>query len=138
MTDWKERFQSLVHWRYMLLTADERDAASWISGPWTAEAALQLGQEMADARAEEIAKRFELGLALSMPDRNYAARTARSFVSHRKTREEVLEEALKEIVARHQNPLFPTPPGIEALARKALLEAESLRGSQKSQEEFHL
>lgn len=78
---WEKRARELV-------SAKGKDARNfeWVPAP-AVEAMLKLGHEMADARAEEIAARCE-GVAASI---------ARAFISKPKTREQVLEEALRRI-----------------------------------------
>lgn len=66
-------------------------------------AAMQLGHEMADARAEEIAARFEAcdrDCAFKFTNYPGAAAIARAFISkpEPKNREQVLEEALREVL----------------------------------------
>ena len=90
--------------------ASEAHAEGWYSGVGCAEETLSyrdesVAQNAADERAEEIAKRCE---QRSMFDEHinggeawvYAAKLARSTIrSAPKTREQVLEEALREVVS---------------------------------------
>lgn len=113
MTDWKKRARELFF---------DMDALV-IGGP---DAILQLGQEMADARAEEIARavlEYKLMGCLTCPHQAAsadAARIARSFISKKKTREEVLEEALKEISSLPCNYANPPEPRSVCIAKRAL------------------
>lgn len=77
------------------------------------EAALQIGSEMADARAREIAQKLEWARDHSTfsPDAHGdgwrgglgdAAGIARSTIMQPKTREQVLEEALREIAGSNE------------------------------------
>ena len=109
MTDWELRARELigVHWHVGESYEQSMKEANSI---WCY--ALQLGNEMADARAEEIALRCER--VSREPELQYpeltsdnaryamckAAQIARSFISKKpepKTREQVLEDALREI-----------------------------------------
>ena len=131
MTDWKKR-------------AGELGLPSWVrTGPErgshypdAVELALQLGQEMADARAEEIAQAIEGYKLLGCMGCPYqsaakdAAQIARLTIKsqQKKTREEVLEEALKEIALGYRDSEWHNKetPRLVGLARRALEEAERL------------
>lgn len=108
MSDYEER--ALALWDEFPVTA-ARDGVSVkrkvVTSTEFSEAALKLGQEMADARAEEIAQMIA---SFSLKDTHAptraelaecvlaaAAKIARSFIAKPKTREQVLEEALREI-----------------------------------------
>lgn len=93
---------------------------------YTRQMALQLGREMADARAEEIAKAIE---ASPRPydfrwqfERFKALDIARSFLSKPKTREQVLEEALRYYAGKHLNAgnIFAEETSPGEVARRAL------------------
>lgn len=106
MTDWKKRAQELF--RGNSVWSDGRRSEVVDLDFYAIPIALQLGQEMADARAEEIAKSIEEYKLLGCIGCPYqsaradAAMLARSTISKKKTREQALEEALLEI-ARHND-----------------------------------
>jgi hypothetical protein len=104
VTDWEKRVQELF--------GPER-IEEFNGGPMTdwRKKALQLGREMADERAEEIARLAEksatdesFAAGAGSPDRGreygyrVAATFARSFIYKKRTREEVLEDALRKKV----------------------------------------
>ena len=119
MTDWKKRAEEILR--------THGYSVDLLHNVYLAM--LQLGQEMADARAEEIARAFErrdMNTRETSITLLEATQTARSFISHKKTREEVLEEALRLGERMFRDTLW------------AKAAREALGDSPASQEEFHL
>ena len=108
MTDWEKRARELL----VEKRRQHDDHVPYADWP-VVEMALQLGREMADERAEEIARRIEISGVSHPTDKEWTltsvwtrcvertADIARSTIQKPKTRERVLEEALREIHNSH-------------------------------------
>jgi len=96
--DWDERAKELYRQETKIGTNVVRATDHWVL-----RLMLKLGQEMADARAEEIARMLDKPTDRPWEELPHdyalraAARIARSTIQKPKTREERLEEALREI-----------------------------------------
>lgn len=98
MTNWKKRAEELSH-----------EAAEWMTEPYLEISdALQLGQEMADARAEEIEEMMDATASCCDHGRFAAAyaacaKIARNTIDRPKTREQRMEEALTRILRSYSD-----------------------------------
>ena len=136
MTDWKKRAENLMPRVIGFVSRVGSMETAEVAHAEVVRVALQLGQEMADARAEEIAKMLSVRADEFEEEPDFerrflvgelraAAIFIRNTISKPKTREQVLEEALRLGERMFRDTLWAKT------AREALGESES-------QEEFHL
>lgn len=113
MTDWEKRARAED--MFPTLSRDQNVIGS--VDVWR-DRALRLGREMADARAEEIAKAIERWPSY-LPTQDFAS-LARSFTSKPKTREAALEDAVVQLRKLSISDIQHDLTLVERITRRAL------------------